>query len=348
MTPVGKTLRRTVDEARIEAGWENVRARRSRPRVLRRAAKVAPVVVLVAALVLVVRAWIGVPGPVATPMAASTAVSPTVVVAPLALADGAALPPVIAADESTALVPLADGSRLEIGEHTRLTPKAGPAERVELSLERGKTTFDVKPGGPRMWVVDAGPVIVRVLGTRFTVARDGEAVRVMVERGKVQVEGGGATTILVAGQEWKNHATPASTPVVTKPQDPRPAPAVRDAMDRADELRRTGRAREAVSVLRGIVDSGDARAPLAAFTLGKIHAEDLGDAGSAARWFERALALGLPAGLDEEACARAVESWSRAGARAEATRARERYETRFPGGRHLARVRTWAEPAARD
>ena len=110
-------------------------------------------------------------------------------------------------------------------------------------------------------------------------------------------------------------------------------------MASADAARRAGRSREAVSILSALVDKKDGRSSLAAFTIGKIHAEDLGDHATAAIWFERAIAFGLPRGLDEEAYARAVESHARAGRRVDAARAAARYETTFPNGRHLERVR---------
>jgi len=113
-------------------------------------------------------------------------------------------------------------------------------------------------------------------------------------------------------------------------------------MTRADTLRRSGKSSDAVTVLRDVVDAGDRRAPLSAFTIGKIHAEDLRDPSGAARWFERAISLGLPSGLDEEAHARAVECFAQAGSRADVTRAAKRYEARFPEGRHLARVKEWS------
>lgn len=113
-------------------------------------------------------------------------------------------------------------------------------------------------------------------------------------------------------------------------------------MARADAARREGRPREAASILSAMVEAHDARASLAAFTLGKLHAEDLGDARNAAAWFERAFALGLPAGLDEQALARAVESHARAGSKSQAARVATQYEARFPRGRHLENVRGWA------
>jgi len=356
---VGDLLTREVDADRVAAGWDRVRARRARPRAIRRAMVVAPLAVALVAIVLVMRAWLA-PSPSPTAATAPAAAPAAVTVAPIALAGGASLPVEWHADSAARAVALDDGSHLELAPSTQVRTAKSAPERVELAVDRGSATFDVKPGGPRMWVVDAGPVVVRVLGTRFTVARTGDEVVVSVERGKVQVESRGIVRVLTAGEKFET-ASPtkptasaslsapvsASVPaeVAAAPKPIAAAPAV-DAMDRADSERRGGQPRAAVATLRALVDGGDRRAPLAAFTIAKIHAEDLGDALSGAKWFDRAIALGLPGGLDEEAHARAVEGYSRAGARAEASRARGRYEARFPNGRHLARVKEWA--AARD
>ncbi|MBS2018078.1 MAG: FecR domain-containing protein [Deltaproteobacteria bacterium] len=361
---VGDLLTREVDAERVAAGWDRVRARRSRPRALRRAIAAAPVVAMAAVLVIVIRAWLtpAVAPPVST--APTTAVPAASAIAPIALIGGAALPPEWLAQPDARTIELDDGSRLEIGASTHVrNTRGGAPDRVELVIDRGRTVFDVKPGGPRAWVIDAGPVVVRVLGTRFTVARSGDDVTVSVERGKVEVESLGTVRVLTAGQTFASAPAPparsepkalASTPEARIAAPPRSSPSpdratapaaaepVVDAMDRADAERRSGQPRAAVATLRALVDDGDRRAPLAAFTIAKINAEDLGDPRSSATWFERAIALGLPGGLDEEAHARAVEGHARAGARAEASRARARYEARFPSGRHLARVREWA------
>ena len=351
---VGDLLTNEVDPDRVAAGWERVRARRSRPRAVRRAMVIAPLVAIAAVVVLVIRGWLT-PAPAPTAAATAPTTPPTTIaVAPIALAGGAALPVEWRADSAGRAVALDDGSRLELAPSTEVRTSKSAPDRVELAVGRGSTTFDVKPGGPRTWIVDAGPVVVRVLGTRFTVARTGDDVVVSVERGKVQVESRGAVRVLTAGEtfesasprtsptpprapEPKTTTTPAAAPVVARETAP-----TTDAMGRADAERRGGQPRAAVATLRALVDSGDRRAPLAAFTIAKINAEDLGDPRSAATCFERAITLGLPGGLDEEAHARAVEGYSRSGARAEATRARARYEARFPNGRHLARVREWA------
>lgn len=364
MTRWSKVLTTRDDEATLDAAWQRVRARRARPAIVRRAKVVTPVAIFVAMLAFVVRSWLAPAGP-------ATALAPG---APIALEGGSSLPAEWTAS-APVVIPLDDGSRLELASQTVLKTEKGPANRVELTLESGRVTFDVKPNGPRAWRVDAGPVVVRVLGTRFTVARSGDAVEVTVERGKVHVTHTSGTRLLTAGESFAtaNRAargardavdastsaplpSPAAPALLPSPAAPAPAPVpphaassrttdpspLPDPMARADALRGSGRSSEAVTLLRDVVDAGDRRAPLAAFTIGKVHAEDLGDPSGGARWFERAIALGLPSGLDEEAHARAVECFARAGARVDAARAARQYESRFPEGRHLARVKEWS------
>jgi transmembrane sensor len=92
-------------------------------------------------------------------------------------------------------------------------------------------------------------------------------------------------------------------------------------------------------------DPHDARAPLAAATLGRIEL-DLGQPNRAARAFERALGLGAPLALEEDLRARLVESWVRAGDLDAARAAGVLYRKRFPEGRRKAEVDRWlASPA---
>jgi transmembrane sensor len=360
------------DARRIDDAWQRVRARRARPRFVRRAMVAVPILALAAVIVLFVRGWLAPAQPLAS-------VVPAAALAPIALAGGSALPTAWTADSPAPLVvPLDDGSRLELAPQAHVKTGKGAPDRVELALESGRATFDVKPNGPRAWVIDVGPVVVKVLGTRFTVARSGNVVEVTVERGKVQVTGEGLTRVLGAGEGFtsgmkdanananvdpkadaeatanadadarvkadEKAKTVAATPVRARALAPASASALAsDPMTRADTLRRSGKSSDAVAVLREVVDAArDGRAPLAAFTIGKIHAEDLRDPAGAAPWFERAITLGLPSGLDEEAQARAVECFARAGSRADTARAAKRYEARFPEGRHLARVKEWS------
>lgn len=381
MTRFSEQLSSEVDSAAIDAAWNAIGPKRLRARRVKRVKVAIPIVLGLLALL-----FFGVRG-----------IGPAPTSGPLALASGGAMPLVFEASVAPT-VSFDDGSRLEIHEGTRLSTKRADGNRVELALQRGGATFDIKPGGPRMWVVDAGDVTVRVLGTRFTVLRGAsDDVRVVVERGKVLVENArlsGGSVILVAGQSVDVQGPSASPPAASSarldapdaktpelaaaldeepstagsalavttpapgaaavkapapspkpraaPSAPEEPPTILDPMASADEARHTGRPRDAVAILEKVVAQRDPQAALAAFTLGKIHADDLADPSTAGDWFERATTLGLPAALHEDASSRVVECYARAGRKADARAAAVRYRETFPQGRYLERVRAWA------
>ncbi|MEJ1964547.1 MAG: FecR domain-containing protein [Gammaproteobacteria bacterium] len=70
----------------------------------------------------------------------------------------------------------------------------GEARRVVLA--RGEVFFDVTHNPDLPFIVQAGSGEVRVLGTAFSVRRDGDDLLVTVERGRVQVSSGGHSSIL--------------------------------------------------------------------------------------------------------------------------------------------------------
>ncbi|HVW23818.1 MAG TPA: FecR domain-containing protein [Polyangiaceae bacterium] len=114
-----------------------------------------------------------------------------------------------------------------------------------------------------------------------------------------------------------------------------------DLLLAADVARLGGHPEKAVTLLSRVVNAhaGDSRAPLAAFTLGRTLLDQLGRPREAAQAFATALKLDPHGALSQDALAREVESWSRAG---EATLAHERateYVERYPNGRRLAAVK---------
>ena len=120
--------------------------------------------------------------------------------------------------------------------------------------------------------------------------------------------------------------------------------AAQDLLTVADVARLSGHPREAVPPLQRLLEDhpDDPSASLAAFTLGRIQLDALGDAADAADSFARALALHVPAGLEEDARARLVEARARAGDGAGARRAADEYRSRFPQGARDHEVSTWA------
>jgi len=83
----------------------------------------------------------------------------------------------------------------------------------------------------------------------------------------------------------------------------------------------------------------DPRAQLAAFTLGRVYLEELGAPRDAAVAFARARELAPAGPLTEDALAREVEAWSRAGETATARTQALLYVQRYPTGRRAHAVR---------
>jgi transmembrane sensor len=98
---------------------------------------------------------------------------------------------------------------------------------------------------------------------------------------------------------------------------------------------------EAVAPLRKLCDAypNDKRAPVAAFTLGRVLLDDLGRASEAAAVFEKARVLWPSGPLAEDALAREVEAWKRAGNTERVRTLAEQYLRQYPGGRHAATLR---------
>lgn len=84
----------------------------------------------------------------------------------------------------------------------------GPGGSV-LALDSGRLQVEVDPSGEeRKLAVVAGDVTVEVVGTLFTVERDGDRVAVEVTRGRVRVVSPDGTRELGAGERWTNADPP--------------------------------------------------------------------------------------------------------------------------------------------
>lgn len=289
------------------------------------------------------------------------------------------------------------------------------AEANVVTLERTATLerfrvdqhgawFDVTPNRKTVRV-EAGEVVVEVLGTRFLVERVEARVHVVVERGVVRVSSRGVVRTLESGAsawfpeevvEAPKVVTPEPGPVpvvptpepvevsesrtepklVDAPRRPvkrkevvkvasaaptwtvlaqsgdfdaawtamKTAPAPRDEpaelLLAADVARLSRHPEEALAPLRRVLEAHakDPRAPLAAFTLGRVLLDDLGRPKEAAVAFERARLLAPEAPLAEDALAREVEALSRAQSPEAKARA-ELFVQRYPSSPRLRAVR---------
>ncbi|MGP7796989.1 FecR family protein [Sphingomonas sp. CLY1604] len=81
----------------------------------------------------------------------------------------------------------ADGSRIELNTATTLRTRI-LAKRRDAWLDRGEAFFDIHHEGDRPFVVHAGSKTITVLGTRFSVRRDGGKVTVAVVSGRVRID----------------------------------------------------------------------------------------------------------------------------------------------------------------
>jgi hypothetical protein len=123
----------------------------------------------------------------------------------------------------------ASASHVTIGESSLdLSPESGIAvadddHATVVTLERGEVAFHVAPREKdRPFLVEAGDVHVRVVGTEFTVRRVGVAAAVSVRRGVVEVREHDELTRLTAGELWPDEAKGAinAAPAPSTPAPP--------------------------------------------------------------------------------------------------------------------------------
>ena len=85
------------------------------------------------------------------------------------------------------VVRLADGSSIELNTNTRVHTDYTSMRRLVV-LDNGEAYFDVVHDAARPFVVLAGKHRITDLGTKFSVLRDGNDVRVIVKEGRVRVD----------------------------------------------------------------------------------------------------------------------------------------------------------------
>jgi transmembrane sensor len=96
-------------------------------------------------------------------------------------------------------VPLRDGSNMTLNTATQVRVELTPKER-HIRLDQGEAFFEVAHDPNRPFIVQVGTRRVIAVGTRFSVRREGDDVRVVVTEGKVRVETGSN------GEEGSNRA----------------------------------------------------------------------------------------------------------------------------------------------
>lgn len=111
----------------------------------------------------------------------------------------------------------------------------------------------------------------------------------------------------------------------------------------ADTARLSKHPAEAAGYLRTLVSKfrSDSRSGLAAFTLGRVLLDQLGQPREAAGAFALVRSLSPSGALYEDALAREVEAWSRAGDKANARSSAEVYLSKYPTSQRRTSVRSF-------
>lgn len=84
-------------------------------------------------------------------------------------------------------IPLADGTKVELNTDSELRADVTPTKRT-VWLDRGEAYFEVAHDKRHPFTVLVGDRRITVLGTKFSVRRDGDGVEVVVAEGRVRVE----------------------------------------------------------------------------------------------------------------------------------------------------------------
>jgi hypothetical protein len=206
----------------------------------------------------------------------------------------------------------AAGSHVSVGEATLdVAPRSvvavgGDDEHgVTVMLEHGRVECEVPPRrGRPPFSVQAGDVVVRVVGTHFAVARTEADVAVDVQRGVVEVASDAGRVDVHAGESWPSRPpvaasappprapAPASAssapPVVPAPVASAPAPSPRELYESASALE-ASRPDLAVARYRDLAASGGPWGMNALFAEGRLEA-DRGRAAEARRILQDYLA----------------------------------------------------------
>lgn len=270
-----------------------------------------------------------------------------------------------------------DGSWLRAAPGTNLDVIANDGNQFAVALRFGSLHLSVRPGGPRRWVVESGPVRVEVVGTEFEIDRQVHRVMVAVERGVVVVRGEGVpdrvqrlaagarlVVPLVGGSDAQPDATaqralgvnpskvdpepqttlveaPAQTAIATGAAIGNHAGVAEELLERANQARRQGDRALAVQLLRQAIAQGHDRPAggIAALTLARLIMVD--DPAGAARTLQQALRAQMPRALEEDARARLVEALRQSGDSSSARAAAEEFKRQFPNGARLGEVERW-------
>jgi hypothetical protein len=173
-------------------------------------------------------------------------------------------------------------ARLDVAPQSAVSVSGDDAHGLTVFLERGRVECEVPPrAGRPPFSVQAGDVLVQVVGTHFAVARTDADVQVDVQRGVVQVTAAGRRSDVAAGEHWpamvdRASETPtASAPTqqpAVQPSSSAPPPSPREVYESASRLE-ASRPDIAVSMYRELAARGGPWGMNALFAEGRLQAD---------------------------------------------------------------------------
>jgi transmembrane sensor len=255
---------------------------------------------------------------------------------------------------------LAGSARFDVSRPS--APRLFRVRSGAVTVEVLGTSFELERDGLRTHVsVLHGRVVVFWEGGRSELsageadwfprtARAPEAAQAVSHQGPLQTGRKGGRHAAPAGTRpsWREPAEQGdfehAYELLSKSERPR-ADDVEELLLAADTARLSGHAAAALPFLKQVITqhARDSRASLAAFTLGGVLMQQLGQPREAGAAYARARELSLNASLAEDALARQVEAAHRAGDTAVARSLAREYLARYPEGRRIRAVQRFGE-----
>jgi tetratricopeptide (TPR) repeat protein len=218
---------------------------------------------------------------------------------------------------------------------TRFGVELAPArDRVEVDVSRGLVEVTWRNGAERRELA---------AGERWSIDLTHPAATNPARTGASAGAPDPSAASASAGPAVNAPSTPDSAAAAPHVSAPRPAPGTygaRELLDLGNAARRAGDLAGATRAYEELLSAhpADARAGLAAFELGRLRMDRLGDVHGAISALQKAVALAPGAGFREDAMARLVEAYAAAGALERCRSAQAAYLKSYPGGVHATAV----------
>lgn len=239
----------------------------------------------------------------------------------------------VARRQQQTIVQVSHGVVLVRSNGTEYTLRAGDRAQFPSQVEPTKTADTIPPAAMPVPAAMTAPTRSPLSPARRIEKRDQES------RGSpdIATQTGAETG---ATPPAESTPEPLSPPPVSPPTPVAP-PTVDEYLVAADNARLAGRSSEAASLLRRALalELDPPREAIAAFTLGRVLIDELDDPVAAASEFARVRKVAPNGLLAEDALAREVEAWAKAGRPQRARTRAELYISRYPSGRRTRAVR---------